>query len=191
MLPVAPLMIEHRLIDRMIRLMAQEAARIGDNLEVGPQFAFVEVRFIDAAVDFLRVYADRLHHGKEEDILFVALKGKPLSPEQLAILQQLQAEHTWGRQATANLAATRQRLAQGDPGATADLLKCLSALAEFYPRHMTKEDQDFFLPVMTYFSPEEKNALLGQMNDPDNASVHEKYQKVVATWEARGCKCHL
>ena len=27
-------------------------------------------RFVDAVVDFIRVYADRTYHGREEDILF-------------------------------------------------------------------------------------------------------------------------
>ena len=81
MLPIGPLMIEHRLIEKMIRLMDREIVRIRENITVSPQFAFVDSRFIDAAVDFIRTYADQVHHGKEEDILFAALQEKPLSPE--------------------------------------------------------------------------------------------------------------
>ena len=33
----------------------------------------VDPVFIDTAVDFIRTYADRCHHGKEEDLLFKAL----------------------------------------------------------------------------------------------------------------------
>ena len=41
-----------------------------------PEFAFVDPVFIDTAVDFIHTYADRCHHGKEEDILFKALAAK-------------------------------------------------------------------------------------------------------------------
>ncbi len=41
MLPIGPLMIEHRLIERMIRLMGQEISRIKENMAVSQEFAFV------------------------------------------------------------------------------------------------------------------------------------------------------
>jgi hemerythrin-like domain-containing protein len=58
MLPIGPLMIEHRLIERMVRLMALELVKIKDAGEF-------DASFIDTAVDFLRTYADRCHHGKD------------------------------------------------------------------------------------------------------------------------------
>jgi len=63
MMPIAPLMIEHRLIERMIKVMKNEVNVISATGRARPEF-------IDAAVDFIRTYADRCHHGKEEDILF-------------------------------------------------------------------------------------------------------------------------
>lgn len=59
MLPVAPLMIEHRLIERIIPHMMREMHRIEKDGEPDPVF-------IEKAVDFFRTYADRTHHGKEE-----------------------------------------------------------------------------------------------------------------------------
>ncbi|HMF30231.1 MAG TPA: cation-binding protein, partial [Candidatus Lokiarchaeia archaeon] len=61
--PVAPLMIEHRLIERMIAVIKKSLPAMRESQTVAPTF-------IDTAVDFIRMYADRTHHGKEEDILF-------------------------------------------------------------------------------------------------------------------------
>jgi hemerythrin-like domain-containing protein len=58
-----PLMIEHRLIERMLKVVEGVVADIEATQKVDPVF-------IDTAVDFIRFYADRTHHGKEEDILF-------------------------------------------------------------------------------------------------------------------------
>lgn len=58
-----PIMIEHRLIERMISVVKRTLTKITSAEEVDPVF-------IDTAVDFIRIYADRTHHGKEEDILF-------------------------------------------------------------------------------------------------------------------------
>lgn len=191
MLPIAPLMIEHRLIEKMIRLMAQETARIRENVAVSPQFAFLDVKFIDAAVDFIRTYADQVHHGKEEDIFFAALKKKSLSPEHLQIMQELYQDHEWGRKTTARLVEAKGKFMEGSSEPLTDIIECLAALVEFYPRHIAKEDQQFFLPSMEYFSQEEKNAILANMVEFDRGFIQGKYQKILAEWESAGCKCHL
>jgi len=191
MLPIDPLMTEHRLIEKMIRLMAQETARIRDNMAVSPEFAFVNPKFIDAAVDFICGYADRIHHGKEEEIFFLALEQKPLSWEHLEIMQELQQEHGWGRQTTARLAAAKENYANGSPDSLAEVLGLMEALVDFYPRHIALEDQHFFLPVMAYFTQAEQEALLQQMSEFDKDFDHQGYQKMVTDWEACGCKCHL
>ena len=61
-IPVGPLMMEHRLIEYMIALMEKEVERIRKEKRVN-------FEFIETAVDFFRTYADRLHHGKEEYIV--------------------------------------------------------------------------------------------------------------------------
>ena len=76
MLPIGTLMMEHRLIERMIIIIKDELKVIQEEKKVNPIF-------IDNIVDFLRTYADQTHHGKEEDILFRELKKKNLSDEQL------------------------------------------------------------------------------------------------------------
>jgi hemerythrin-like domain-containing protein len=151
----------------------------------------VDSRFIEAAVDFIRTYADQIHHGKEEDLLFTALRGKPLSLEHQHIMQELQEDHQWGRQTTASLMAAKDKFVMGRSESLTDILESMTALVEFYPKHIEKEDQHFFLPVMAYFSQKEKEALLAQMSEFDRGFIHAKYQKLVADWGACGCKCHL
>ena len=58
-----PLMIEHRLIERMISVIKAVLENFKSENKV-------DTVFVDIAVDFVRIYADRTHHGKEENILF-------------------------------------------------------------------------------------------------------------------------
>jgi hemerythrin-like domain-containing protein len=191
MLPIGPLMIEHRLIDRMVRLMSREISRIKENMAFSREFAFVDAKFIDTAVDFMRTYADQVHHGKEENILFTALADKPLAPEHRQMMQELVEDHKWGRQTVADLLAAKDEYLAGKMGALNQILENLSSLVEFYPRHIEKEDKNFFLPVMQYFSPEEKANLLARMSTFDQDFIHARYKNLMAAWEAPGCKCHL
>ena len=189
MLPIGPLMIEHRLIERMIVLMRSELTRIKDNVAVDPEFAFVDPLFLDTAVDFIRTYADRCHHGKEEDILFAALAGKELSPEHRRTMEELIQEHVWARQTTASLVQAKESYLLEKPGALSELLQHLEQLVEFYPRHIEKEDKHFFIPCMAYCRDAENAEMLRRMMEFDQKQIHEKYRGVVEGIEQRkGCK---
>jgi hemerythrin-like domain-containing protein len=192
MQPIGPLMIEHRLIERLLSLMVREFKRIKDNVAVDPEFAFVDPVFIDTAVDFIRTYADHCHHGKEEDLLFKALAAKELSPEHRQIMDELIREHAWARETTASLVKAKDGYLLEKPGALDDLMDHMEKLVEFYPRHIAKEDQHFFIPCMTYFSEAERAELLTRMYEFDRQLIHEKYRGVVESMEQRrGCKtCH-
>ena len=81
-LPIGPLMIEHRLIERMITVMKKELDRIQEQGNADP-------KFIETAVNFIRIYADACHHGKEEKILFRDLQKKEMKPEDKQTMEEL------------------------------------------------------------------------------------------------------
>lgn len=172
MKPIGPLMIEHRLIERMIALLSVALETISKTNEV-------DTAFINTGVDFFRTYADRTHHGKEEEIFFRDLSMKELSAEERKMMERLIQEHIWARQAIVKLDAANSRYAQGDRDALKDVTYELEKLVKFYPIHIEKEDKEFFLPVMKYFSVQEQNAMLDEFRKFDQSMIHEKYRKMV------------
>ena len=169
---------EHRLIERIVPLLKAQAALIDERGEG-------DVAFVEKAADFFKVYADRTHHGKEEDILFRELAKKPLSEEHRTIVEELLKEHNWARQQTREMVEATERYARGDQDAYLTVTARLSALVDFYPQHIEKEDRHFFLPVMRYFSQEEQDAMLREGCDFDSTLIHEKYKAVVALAEQK------
>jgi hemerythrin-like domain-containing protein len=179
MMPIGPLMIEHRLIERMIRVLGLEVARIEKEKKSDPLF-------IHTAADFIRTYADRCHHGKEEDILFRELKKKNLSAEHARILSELEEEHRQGRMVVGRLAEANEKYARGDITALTDIVDALRWVTDFYPTHIEKEDKHFFIPIMGYFTQEEKDVLLREGYEFDRQLVHERYRSLVASLEKAG-----
>lgn len=171
-----PLMIEHRLIERMIALIRRTLAQ-AEKLQA------VDPLFIDTAVDFIRFYADRTHHGKEEEILFRKLEGKALSALDRRIMNELIGEHLFGRSATKLLVAANTRYRSGDGAALSEVTARLQALADFYPRHIAKEDKVFFPATRAYFSEEEDQAMLAEFLEFDRQMIHEKYRAVIERLE--------
>jgi hemerythrin-like domain-containing protein len=178
MMPIGPLMIEHRLIERMVGLLKQEMHAIGEKNEV-------HLDLIDKGVDFFRTYADRCHHGKEEDILFRDLAKKKLSPEHKKMMDELIQEHVFGRQTVGQLFSAKERYGKGDRDALSEIIGFLKVLVEFYPAHIEKEDQRFFMPCMEYFRTEERDAMLQECWEFDKKLIHEKYRQLVEGFEGR------
>lgn len=177
MKPAGPLMIEHRLIERMIHLMERHVVA----MEKGGR---VDERFLDTAVDFIRTYADRCHHGKEEDILFRDLAKKPLSDAHRRQMADLVEEHVYARKTVGLMLAAEARYLRGDREAFAQVLACIRELLVFYPGHIRKEDREFFPAAMGYLDASEQAAMLEEFREFDRLLIHGHYQQVVGDLEA-------
>jgi hemerythrin-like domain-containing protein len=176
MMPIGPLMIEHRLIERMIDVMKEELLLIEKEKKADPEF-------IEMAVDFIRTYADRCHHGKEEDILFRDLGVRKLTDEHKRTMEELVEEHKWGRKVTARLVEANTRYIQGNKEALSVIMESMKTLIEFYPKHIEKEDKHFFIPCMDYFTEAEKETMLREEWEFDRSLIHEKYRNMVMAAE--------
>ncbi|HEX9949480.1 MAG TPA: hemerythrin domain-containing protein [Thermodesulfobacteriota bacterium] len=178
MMPIGPLMIEHRLIERMVGVLREEMHSIKEKNQV-------HVERIDSGVDFFRTYADQCHHGKEEDILFRDLAKKRLSPEHKKIMDELIQEHVFGRETVGRLSGAKERYGKGDTAALNEIIGILEKLVEFYPIHIAKEDQRFFMPCMEYFGKGERDAMLQECWEFDKKLIHEKYRQLVERFEGK------
>ena len=176
MKPIGPLMVEHRLIERMLALMGKALRSMKRKEAIDPVF-------VDAAVDFIRTYADRCHHGKEEGILFRGLAKKQLSNEHKQIMDDLIREHIYARKTVGRMLRGKEQYLRGDSEALKYVLECIRELLSFYPYHIEKEDKHFFLPAMDYFSAKEQAAMLQDFWDFDRKMVHEHYRQIVEQLE--------
>ena len=174
----APLMIEHRLIERMISIIKRTLSKIEKEEKIDPVF-------IDTTVDFIRIYADRTHHGKEEDILFRDLNEKELSEKDRRVMNELIEEHVIGRKITMELVNANSRYRHGDETALTEISSNLSSLAAFYPKHIEKEDKVFFPAARGYFSEAQDQAMLNEFWEFDRKMIHEKYLSVVEAFEIK------
>jgi hemerythrin-like domain-containing protein len=160
----------------MIDVMKEELLLIEKEKKADPEF-------IEMAVDFIRTYADRCHHGKEEDILFRDLGVRKLTDEHKRTMEELVEEHKWGRKVTARLVEANTRYIQGNKEALSVIMESMKTLIEFYPKHIEKEDKHFFIPCMDYFTEAEKETMLREEWEFDRSLIHEKYRNMVMAAE--------
>jgi hemerythrin-like domain-containing protein len=184
MIPIGLLMHEHRLIERMVEVLRAEVELIDMGQPPDPDV-------LARMVEFFKMYADRCHHGKEEDILFKELKGKDLSPKLKAAMDELLDDHVRARELVGRVDQGRTKILAGDGSAAKDIRKALGELLLLYPDHIEREDKHFFFPVMDVFSKEEKDAMLEQFWEFDKRLIHEKYGSLVKDLEEHRPQPHM
>ncbi len=176
MKPIGLLMIEHRLIERMISILKEASEEAEEAQKIDPWL-------VRSGINFIRFYADRTHHGKEEDILFRDLENKDIDEKHSKIMSELIEEHKWGREKVGQLEDALQKYRSGDEDAFGEIIEIIEALTDFYPKHIEKEDKHFFMEVMEYFSDKEQEAMLEEMRDFDSKMIHVNYETIVSMLE--------
>jgi len=117
---------EHKKILTVIDALLAEC----DALESGKA---VDERFLKRVIGFVRDYADRFHHAKEEDILFVEL-CKDAVQMRCNPTRQMLYEHDLGRGFVKGIG---EGLEEGDKG---KIIKNSRGYAELLKEHIFKED---------------------------------------------------
>jgi len=165
-------MIEHRLIEQAIDLIGKEVQRIQAT-------GRTDLVLLDSLIDFMRTYADRCHHGKEEDILFRGLEDKPLTAEHRQMMDRLVDDHRRSRAKTVRLKELVTAAQRGDRMAVEEVIELLQSLATVYPEHIALEDQKFFPAAMKYLTAEEREDMLARYKEFDQKLIHEHYKAAV------------
>ncbi len=170
---------EHKLILRMITLVEKNT----DLLEQGK---FRNWQFYLDAVDFIRNYADRFHHAKEEDVLFVALIDNGM-PEKQSPIEAMHMEHDQGRAHVRAMEEAAQKALQGEPGQGAIIAEHAKGYAALLRGHIEKEDGILY-PLAERILPEE---MRGPMRgayaaaEAKTPGLEEKYRTLVENYESQ------
>lgn len=120
--PLRKLVEEHTLIKRCVACVPALTAAVDVETEA-------DRALVREVVDFIRNYADRYHHAKEEDVLFTYFDAG------LDILQVMHADHEAAR---AHVRAIVKALDRRD---RADLVAHLAAWHDLLTEHIRKEDE--------------------------------------------------
>ena len=178
--PVEMLEAEHRVIQKIVAGMSVLAEQLEDGEPV-------DVSLLESIVVFLRTFADRCHHGKEETFLFPALIRRGV-PSHGCPIGGLTMEHQKGRVMAGELAEAIRGCAAGEPPARENLVKSLRALVAFYPSHIWKEDYLLFPLAGKVLTPQDQQELMDKFETVERElglDVHEGFDKLAAELERK------
>ena len=124
---------EHKLILRMIALLERNAPQTAAG-------SYTNWQFYLAGGDFIRNYADRFHHAKEEDVLFAALVKNGM-PSKNSPIEAMLMEHDQGRAFVRAMETAALDALAGKDGQEGVIAENSLAYAELLRGHIGKEDE--------------------------------------------------
>jgi hemerythrin-like domain-containing protein len=124
---------EHKYIKRMLSVIRKYCNRIlnGENVRYGDFFKII---------DFVRNYADKHHHGKEEALLFERMTEELGPAAEKLVRFGMNVEHDLGRLHVTELEAAVRRVLEGDKEARLDVIANAISYTHLLIRHIDKED---------------------------------------------------
>jgi len=111
----------------------------------------IDPETLKKAVKFIRKFADRYHHEKEEKVVFDKVRGKRID---ISPIEAMEREHEMTR---SRVREAIESLEKGDIG---NAIVSLREWANFIPDHIDKENHSLFPGLDNVFTGEEKNELI-------------------------------
>ncbi|WP_034328051.1 hemerythrin domain-containing protein [Alkaliphilus transvaalensis] len=96
------------------------------------------------AIDFIRNYADKFHHGKEEDLLFEVMSNELGEAIKTGPIYGMLAEHDLGRLFIKTLEEALWAAEKGNEEAKVDIIANAICYTDLLFRHIDKEDNAIF-----------------------------------------------
>jgi hemerythrin-like domain-containing protein len=152
---------EHLAISAVLQAL-QHLARMAQDPGVKADF-----KAFHAMIHYIDAFPERLHHPKEDQVLFARLAQK--SAEARPLVDKLKAEHVEGARLVRDLEAAVRQYEETWPRGAEDFAAAVKAYADFHWRHMRSEEHELLPLAERALNEEDWNAIeraFAQNEDP-------------------------
>lgn len=171
---------EHKNIKRMLVVIRKYCYKVLKNEEVLYEDFF-------RLIDFVRNYADKHHHGKEEALLFGKMENELGPAAQKLVRHGMLVEHDLGRLYIQELEVAVKKVMDGEDEAKLDIIANAIAYANLLNRHIDKEDGVVYKFARNNFSEKTLDALDKECEkfeqEARNSRLQQKYLDMIKEFE--------
>ena len=130
----------------------------------------IDVERARAALEFFVTLADRLHHGKEEHLLFPLMEARGV-PRHGGPIGVMVHEHETGRSAIARMKGSLDGAGAGDAEALAKFVAAAFDYLELLRDHIAKEDSVLFPMAEAVMRPDDATRLADEFARVDREEL--------------------
>lgn len=157
---------EHDNIKKVLKIARQMCLKAFDEKILEPEDFF-------KVIDFVRNYADKFHHGKEEAVLFKLMDKEIGAMATNGPIQGMLIEHDLGRSYMAGLEEALNNYKSGDKEATLNIIANTISYTEMLKRHIHNEDNALFPFAARQLRKEALDQLEAEINEIENNAQTE------------------
>jgi hemerythrin-like domain-containing protein len=181
MKPTEDLMHEHKAIKVMLSIMSKIAENTRNQTKPDSEE-------IEKIIDFLKTFADKCHHGKEETVFFPALLETDQSKLKGPVTVMLY-EHELGRGFIKDIASAAEAIRLGDNSSIIQAVEAIEKYVDLLHNHISKEENVLF-PLADKLLPLEKqNEIYAAFERIEEEvvghGVHERYHEFLNQLKAK------
>ncbi len=172
---------DHDVIERLCRVLFAASQRLQKGEDVDPQI-------FRKGVDFIRNFADKCHHSKEEDNLFPAMEKQGV-PKEGGPIGMMLIEHDEGREHVRELSSALDKYESGDKSAAVKnaIVGHAIGYARLLTQHIDKENNILYAIADDVLSSAEQNALFDRFEKIEEETIgrakHAEYVQLVGELE--------
>jgi hemerythrin-like domain-containing protein len=180
MQPIKDLKMEHEAVRLTLRILDKICQRIEKSEEI------IGLGHLDRLLEFFKVFVDKCHHAKEEELLFPALENVGVSREGGPIGVLLH-EHQQGREYVRSMNAALSQYTKGNREAAAEFVKTARKYINLLDQHIDKENGVLF-PLAERHLSEQAQVKLWQgfeliETEEIGSGKHDEFHKMIENLE--------
>lgn len=160
MRPTEILSKEHRVIEQVLTCLERMSAQAAASKKLDAHSA-------KQALEFFRAFADRRHHGKEEEQLFPMMEAKGF-PGEDGPLAVMRTEHDAGRAHVRAMFSALPAAGEGAPEGVETFRLHAAAFIELLRAHIQKEDHCLFTMADRAFDESDQKELLRRFDEVEH-----------------------
>ncbi|HEY8892138.1 MAG TPA: hemerythrin domain-containing protein [Clostridium sp.] len=173
---------EHKLIKRMLVVTRKISIKVLNNEQV-------DYNDFNKVIDFVRNFADKHHHSKEEVILFKKM-GEVLGDRITnGPIMGMLVEHDLGRLFIRNLETSLVKFKAGDSDSRVDIIANAIAYTDLLYRHIDKEDTTIYTFALRKLSKDQleeiDKACFKVETDATKNKLQDKYVALLSELESK------
>ncbi len=177
---------EHEAILKMLDAVNVAADRL-DRVDL------LKPETLSGILEFLQIFADQCHHGKEEEILFPALAAKGM-PHEGGPLAVMEFEHRMGRSLVRQLEEATYAYAEGDLRAGFTWAQVAREYGTLLRNHIAKENNVLFVMAERMLTEDEQISMAEQFERAEiekmgagmHEHLHRKMEALLASLQPEG-----
>jgi len=175
MIATEQLTTEHKGIQMMLRILDAMCERLESGRAVAAEH-------LESVVEFLKVFVDKCHHGKEEELLFPALEAAGV-PREGGPIGVMLREHNQGRGHVERMSKAAAQYRAGEAKAAADFVGAAKVYMDLLIEHIEKEDGVLYVMADARLSEKKQEELAEGFERIERERIgvgrHEEFHKTM------------